>query len=150
MKKLLYPILFAFVLHLQAAVLTPFSLEGLEAVNITVLGKDKLFDASFKQSLKTEVERKLHALNIQTSSKNFSNFLIKVKIDKVDAKTLYHVTLSLVENTHISRSKEVEAIAITYTKEDSFESDAPKEDIKESVLYLVDEFAEQYKDENTK
>ena len=150
MQKIVYTVLFTFILSAQAAVLTPFSLEGLDAVNVTVLGKSKLFDDSFKQSLKAEVEQKLHALNIKTSTKNFANFLIKAKADKVGQKTLYRVTLLLVENTHISRSKEVEALAITYTKEDSFESDTPEEDVKESILYLVAEFAEQYKDENPK
>lgn len=150
MKKFVFIALFAFMLHAQAAVLTPFSLEGLEAVNVTVLGKDKLFEGTFKQTLKDDVEKKLHALNIQTTSKNFSNFLIKVKTVKVEKSTLYYVTLSLVENIHIQRSKTIEAIAITYTKEDSFESTNPEEDVKESVLYLVEEFAEQYKEENAK
>ncbi|MDD2385020.1 MAG: hypothetical protein PHN18_12575 [Sulfurospirillaceae bacterium] len=150
MKNFVFIALFSFILNAQAAVLTPFSLEGIEAVNVTVLGKDKLFEGAFKQTLKDEVEKKLHALNIKTTSKSFSNFLIKVKTVTIEKSTLYYVTLSLVESVRISRDKTIEAIAITYTKEDSFESTNPEEDVKESILYLVEEFAEQYKDENTK
>lgn len=134
-----------------AFALTPFSLEGLEGVNITVLNKKhKVLDDAFKKSLEEDIASKLKAVGIKTSSPTFSNFLIKVQESKTEKNTLCHVTLSLIENVQISRKKAVDAIAITFFKEDSFESTDLEADIRESVGFLVDEFIDQYKEENPK
>ncbi|MDD3344407.1 MAG: hypothetical protein PHR87_12630 [Sulfurospirillaceae bacterium] len=135
----------------SAFALTPFSLEGLEGVNITVLNKKhKVLDDAFKKSLEADIASKLKAVGIKTSSPTFSNFLIKVQENQTEKNTLCRVTLSLIENVHISRKNTVEAIAITFSKEDSFESNDLEADIRESVGFLVDEFIDQYKEENPK
>lgn len=148
--KSCYTLLISFLLCTNLFALTPFSLEGLKEVNVAFVDKGKLLNSEHKKALEKEIERKLHRLNIQTSSKHFSNFLVKIERLKSSTPSLYHVSLSLSETTTLHRAKPLEAIALTYMKEDIFESQNPFEDIKESLLFLLEEFAEQYTEENQK
>ena len=59
-----------------------------------------------------------------------------------------HVTLSIVENVELKRASSINGIAISYTKDDLFETASIETDVKESVLFLMDEFLDQYKEEN--
>ncbi len=145
-----YTLLISFLLCTNLFALTPFSLEGLKEVNVAFVDKGKLLNSEHKKALEKEIEQKLHRLSIQTSSKHFSNFLVKIERLKSSTPSLYHVSLSLSETTTLHRTKPLEAIALTYMKEDIFESQNPFEDIKESLLFLLEEFAEQYTEENQK
>ena len=117
-------------------------------VNVKIFDKDKILDEPSLKSLTQEVEKKLLTLGIQSSTKAFSNLIIKIQAIKVNSITVCHINLSLVENARISRSIPVEGIAIGYMKDDLFESDDIKNDIAQSITFLVDEFVEQYKEEN--
>lgn len=134
--------------HLFA--ITPYSLEGLQAVNVTILNKNKLLTDALKKELQNEIEQKLTKAGIQTSTTQFSNFLVHIKEVKIAKTAMYHIALSLGENVRISRAHSVEGVAMTYHKEEIFESSNPEADIKESIGFLVDEFLEQYKEENSK
>lgn len=127
---------------------SPFSLESLQSVNVTVLNKNKHLSDAYVKALEGEIEAKLREAGIGIATKHFSNFLIKIRENKLQDSTFLHVSLALVENAHLKRPKGVDAIAITYTKDDFFESKSIETDIKESVLFLVDEFIDQYKEEN--
>lgn len=128
--------------------LTPFSLESLKEVNVTLLDKQKLVSDPSLAMIKTEVENKLHTVGIKTSTKNFSNLLIKIQKYPIKETTLVHVTLSIVENVELKRASSINGIAISYTKDDLFETASLETDVKESVLFLMDEFLDQYKEEN--
>jgi len=127
---------------------SPFSLESLQSVNVTVLNKHKHLSDTYVRSLEKEIEAKLSEAGIGIATKHFSNFLIKIQDTKIQNTSYMHVTLSLVENAHLKRPKGVDAIAITYTKDDFFETKSIEGDVKESVLFLVDEFIDQYTEEN--
>lgn len=129
---------------------SPFSLESLSSVNITVLNKHKHLNDAYVKDLEKEIASKLSAAGIGISTKHFSNFLIKIQETKVQNSSLMHVTLSLVENAHLKRSTEIDTIAITYSRDDFFETKSAEVDVKESILFLVDEFIDQYKEENPK
>lgn len=128
--------------------MSPFSLESIKSVNVKVIDKDKSLDEPSLKTLTQEVEKKLLSLGIQSSTKAFSNLIIKIQAIKTNAITVCHINLSLVENARIARSTPVEGIAIGYMKDDLFESDDVKKDIADSIKFLVDEFVEQYKEEN--
>jgi len=138
----------AMLLCTQGFGASPFSLEALKGVNVTFLNKNKLLSEAFSASLQKEVEAKLQKAGIETSTKHFSNILFKVQIQKVKEITLVHVTLSLVENAHLKRSRPIDAIAITYSKDDFFETQSMELDLKESIFFLLDEFIDQFKEEN--
>lgn len=128
--------------------ISPFSLEGLKAVNITLLNKSALLPEPFVQSLEKELAQKLQAQGIQTSARHFSNLLIKVQHHKSGQSNLCYVSLSLVENGTFVRSSPIEAIAVSFTKDDLFECEEIQRDVAESISYLLDEFIDQYKEEN--
>ena len=128
--------------------LTPFSLESLKEVNVTLLDKQNLVSKPSLAMIKTEVEKKLHTVGITTSTKNFSNLLIKIQKYPIKETTLVHVTLSIVENVELKRASSINGIAISYTKDDLFETASLETDVKESVLFLLNELIEQFKEEN--
>lgn len=134
--------------HVNSFASSPFSLEALQGVNVTFLNKNKLLSEAYTASLQKEVEEKLLKAGIVTNSKSFSNLLFKVQTQNVKETTLVHITLSLVENARLKRLHPIDAIAITYTKDDLFETRAMETDVKESILFLVDELIDQYKEEN--
>ncbi len=128
--------------------MSPFSLESIKSVNVKIFDKDKILDEPLLKTLTQEVEKKLLTLGIQSSTKAFSNLIIKIQAIPLDSTTVCHIDLSLVENARIARSTPVDGIAIGYMKDDLFESDDIKHEIAQSIKFLVDEFAEQYKEEN--
>ena len=146
--RVLLSCIVALLLQVNSFAASPFSLEALKGINVTFLNKNKLLSEAYIASLQKEVEEKLQKAAMQTSTKNFSNLLFKVQTQKVKETTLVHITLSLVENAHLKRSRPVDAIAITYTKDDLFETNAMETDVKESILFLVDEFIDQFTEEN--
>lgn len=128
--------------------MSPFSLESIKNVNVKIFDKEKILDEPSLKALTQEVEHQLLSIGIQSSTKAFSNLIIKIQAIKLDPIIVCHINLSLVENARIARSIPVEGIAIGYMKDDLFESDDVKKDIADSIKFLVDEFVEQYKEEN--
>jgi len=146
--KMFLPLMLLFLVLSQALASSPFSLEALKGVNVTFLNKNKLLNEAYIASLQKEVEEKLQKAGLKTKSASFSNLLFKVQTQKVNEITLVHVTLSLVENAHLKRSRPVDAIAITYSKDDFFETQSMEVDLKESIFFLLDELIDQFKEEN--
>lgn len=133
----------------NALALTPFSLEHLTHVHLTLSDKGKLLPESETKAYKETLTSKLRALGVQTTPTGFSNVIVKIQSTKVQNQALCHISLMVVENTRIARKTPVDAIAITYSNDDWIETCTPAE-IKESIFFLFDEFAEQYKEENPK
>lgn len=146
--KFFLALLCSVLVHTSLFAISPFSLEEIRGVNITVLNKSGILDEPLVQSIEKQIAAHLLALGIATSSKRFSNLLIKLDHLKGTTPNVCHVTLSLVENGTFTRAKPIEALAISYTKDDLFECTDVKKEIAESIEFLVDEFIDQYKDEN--
>lgn len=128
--------------------LTPFSLEALKEVNVTLLDKQKLLNEVYLKTIKIEVENKLQNVGITTTTQHFSNLLIKIQKYAIKESTFIHVSLSIVENAELKRSPSINGIAISYTKDDMFETTSIEADVKESILFLLDELIDQFKEEN--
>lgn len=146
--KLLLSLLCSVLVHTSLFAISPFSLEEIRAVNITVLNKSGLLDEPLVKSIEKQIAARLLPLGIASSSKRFSNLLIKLDHLKDTSPNVCHVTLSLIENGTFARAKPIEALAISYTKSDLFECVDVKNEIVESIDFLVGEFIDQYKDEN--
>jgi len=146
--KILAGFILIFLTVIPSFAMSPFSLESINSVNVKIFDKDKILDEPSLKSLTQEVENKLLIIGIKSSAKAFSNLIIKIQAIKLDPITVCHINLSLVENARIVRSAPVEGIVIGYMKDDLFESDDIKTDIAQSIKFLVDEFVEQYKEEN--
>lgn len=145
MKKLL--LLCLMVVYSFA--LTPFSLENIKEVNLKFLNKKEKIPKDIETKVTNAVKSRLESLGIKTTSSIYSNFLIKVDIYKVDKKDFVTCSIFIVEEVIPKRDKSLETIAIVYKKDDSFVAEDLATDIYESVvLYLLDDFIEQYKSEN--
>ena len=145
MKKLL---LFISLLSFTYA-LTPFSLEGLKEFNVKVWNKNDLLTQAQADELKLKIEEKLTPLGLKLHSKTFSNMLVKLEGVEVDETTVVNVTIAIIEDAHPARDKEMINMTMTYTINDLFDSTDVVSDIYESVLsYLLEDFIEQYKNEN--
>lgn len=145
MRKL---IVFIFLFTYSFAI-TPFSLEGLKEVNLKILNKKKNISEKLEYEMKSKIKDELKKLGIKSETKNFSNFLVKIQIDKIGDIDFVRTSIILSEDVKLFRETNFEAIAITYRKDDSFEAENLEKDIYESVVdYLLADFIEQYKEEN--
>ena len=149
MKKLLFIILFI-VTNLFA--LSPFSLEGITEVNLKVIDKSKLTTKTNLEKITYDLEQTLDKLHIKTSTKHFSNFIVKIQGIQINEKYVMHISMFIVEDTIPARNKSIENMGITYYRDDFFDSNSKEiqTDIYESVInYLLSDFIEQYKEENS-
>ncbi|PLY08455.1 MAG: hypothetical protein C0625_02370 [Arcobacter sp.] len=147
MKKLF---LLIFIISYSFAI-TPYSLENLKEVNLKVLNKRETISKELEKRIENKIKEEFQKLEIKTESKNFSNLLVKIKIDKIKDINFVRTSLIITEDVIPLRDKNLEAIAITYKVEDSFEAEELEKDIYESIIdYLLEEFIEQYKEENDK
>lgn len=145
MKKLILFLL----LTLYSFAVTPYSLENLKEVNLKVLNKKNEISEKLEKRLKEDIKVKLEKAGIKTKTEKYSNFLVKIKINKIKDVTFVRTSIMISEDVISLRDKDVEALAITYKKDDSFEAEDLEKDIYESIVdYLLEDFLEQYKDEN--
>ena len=149
MKKLLFITIFI-VTNLFA--LSPFSLEGITDVNLKVIDKSKLTSKTNLEKITYDLEQTLEKLHIKTTTKHFSNFIVKIQGIQINEKYVMHISMFIVEDTIPTRNKSIENMGITYYKDDFFDSNSKEiqTDIYESVInYLLSDFIEQYKEENS-
>ena len=140
-------LLFFFVINSFA--ITPYSLENLKEVNLKVLNKKETISKELEKKIDNKIIEEFKKLGIKTTTDNYSNFLVKIKIDKIKDVNFVRTSIIVSEDVIPLRDKNLEMLAITYKKEDSFESEDLEIDIYESIVdYLLDDFIEQYKDEN--
>ena len=145
MKKLLLLVLF----FSYSFSITPFSLENLKEFNVKVLNKKETISKELEKKIVDKITIEFQKLGIKTQTKSFSNFKIRIKIDKIKDINFVRTAISVSEDVIPLRDKNLEMLAITYKKEDSFESEDLELDIYESIVdYLLDDFIEQYKEEN--
>ena len=130
---------------------TIFSLGGLKEVKVLIFDKKRVLPRKLKQNMKNNIVDKLEKVGLQTNTKLYSKFIVKINSMKLDDDSdtyVINVILFIVEDVALIANKENVKVAITYRKDEMFDSNNLEEDITESVNYLVSEFVEQYKQEN--
>ncbi len=148
MKKLFI----IFIFTINAFAITPFSLEGFKEANVKFSCKSKAVSEEFKKSLKQQVIKELEKADIKTSSKEYSNFVVKIEILKVKDSFAVNASIFIVEDIIPARDKTLLSMGISYKKSDLFDTVKKdiERDIKESVIdYILFDFIEQYKEENS-
>ena len=128
--------------------LTPFSLEGLKEVNVKVVEKNNLLTNDFKTKLKEKIKIQLKQVGLKTSTKKYSNFIVKIESINIEESYAVLIKLFIVEDVVLVDDKSNIKMGITFSKSDFIDTSDVLVDVEESVDYLVDEFLEQYKDEN--
>ena len=145
MKKL-FLLVFMFTYSFS---ISPYSLEGLKEMNIKVLNKKETISKELEKKIVDKIKIEFKKLGIKTESKKFSNFKIKIKIDKIKNIDFVRTAITVSEDVIPLRDKNIEMFAITYQKEDYFEAEELEADIYESIIdYLLVDFIDQYKEEN--
>ena len=143
MKK----ILLILCLNIFAFALTPFSLEGLKEAKVKISDKGKLLSKIEKKQLTSKVIAELQKTGLKTDTKLYSKIIIKVKSLKSNSKDIIFISLFVIEDVRMLNDIENIKMGITYKMDDFFEAEDLKDDIKESIEYLVSEFVDQYNDE---
>jgi hypothetical protein len=143
MKK----ILLILCINIFAFALTPFSLEGLHEAKVKISDKGKLLTKIEKKQLTAKIILKLQKTGLKTDTKLYSKIIIKVKSLKLKSKSIILISLFVIEDVRMLNDIENIKMAITYKMDDFFEAEDLKEDVTESIEYLVSEFIEQYNDE---
>jgi len=143
MKKFLLII----CLNVFAFALTPFSLEGLQEAKVKISDKGKLLSKIEKKQLTSKVIAELQKTGLKTDTKLYSKIIIKVKSLKLKSKDIIFISLFVIEDVRMLNDIENIKMGITYKMDDFFEAEDLKDDIKESIEYLVSEFVDQYNDE---
>lgn len=145
MKKLLL-LIFVFTYSFS---ISPYTLENLKEMNIKVLNKRKTISKELEKKIENKIKEEFTKLGIKTESKEFSNFKIKINIDKIKGVDFVRTAILVSEDVIPLRDKDLEMFAITYQKNDYFEAENLEDDIYESIIdYLLVDFIEQYKEEN--
>ena len=143
MKK----ILLILCLNIFAFALTPFSLEGLKEAKVRISDKGKLLSKIEKKQLTNKIIKELQKTGLKTDTKLYSKIILKVKSLKSKSKDIIFISLFVIEDVRMLNDIEKIKMGITYKMDDFFEAEDLKDDIKESIEYLVSEFVDQYNDE---
>ncbi len=139
-------ILLIFLFTTFAYAKTPFTLTGIKELYPVVEIHTDYVSQTYVAVIKKELTQKIEALGINT--KNFSDRSVAVLISglSIGDEPVVHIKLLIGEN--IKREDGVETFAMTYANEDIFEVFKLDEDLNQSIDNLLEQFAEQYKEDN--
>jgi len=139
-------ILLIFLFTTFAYAKTPFTLTGIKELYPVVEIHTDYVSQTYVAVIKKKLTQKIEALGINT--KNFSDRSIAVLISgfSIGDEPVVHIKLLIGEN--IKREDGVETFAMTYANEDIFEVFKLDEDLNQSIDNLLEQFAEQYKEDN--
>ena len=150
MKKLIS--LFSFVLLLQTSLYgtTPYNLEAIKALNILILDQNDILSTAAEKQLKNALQKKLANSGIKGEKDGVGSMFVKINATVKGNTTIAFITLGVGEETLVMRgNKEVASFSMTYSYDDMIESLNPETDVYDSVInFLVDEFLEQYDEDN--
>ncbi len=139
-------ILLIFLFTTFAYAKTPFTLTGIKELYPVVEIHTDYVSQTYVAVIKKELTQKIEALGINT--KNFSDRSVAVLISglSIGDEPVVHIKLLIGEN--IKREDGVETFAMTYANEDIFEVFKLDEDLNQSIDNLLEQFAEQYTEDN--
>jgi hypothetical protein len=139
-------ILLIFLFTTFAYAKTPFTLTGIKELYPVVEIHTDYVSQTYVAVIKKKLTQKIEALGINT--KNFSDRSVAVLISglSIGDEPVVHIKLLIGEN--IKREDGVETFAMTYANEDIFEVFKLDEDLNQSIDNLLEQFAEQYKEDN--
>lgn len=139
-------ILLIFLFTTFAYAKTPFTLTGIKELYPVVEIHTDYVSQTYVAAIKKELTQKIEALGINT--KNFSDRSVAVLISglSIGDEPVVHIKLLIGEN--IKREDGVETFAMTYANEDIFEVFKLDEDLNQSIDNLLEQFAEQYTEDN--
>jgi len=107
----------------------------------------KKLDPALKEPIFKRLTATTKALGINTEGYSPRPLVIQITTHSVNETLVYKTTLIMGEEMRRLDDNE-EVFAITYQMSDSVEPDDVKEEVLESVDFLLDQFAEQFREDN--
>lgn len=126
---------------------TPFNLKGVTQLSVHVADYSEMFDASIKPKLERMMKDKLAKLEINTDGYFHDSFVLYMKSSKVGGIELLHMEL-MISGDVMAIGKNDVTFGITYRLSDTIEVEDKNVDVVESLAFLLDEFTEQYIQDN--
>jgi len=149
MKKLSHYILSLFLMQTVLYGAGPFNLEGIDALNILVIDENKAISQQLEEKLREEIKQKLEKNGITCGKETVGALFVKVSSSRIGDTTLVHINFGVGEEAEIVRSHKVESFVISYSNEDTIESDDVEADVYDSVInFLMEEFLTQFREDN--
>ena len=144
MKKLVLLTLLS-TLFLMAQ--TPFILTGVKKVYPMVEINTKEVPQSYKQDFFNKLTDTTKKLKIDTTGYSHRPLVIQITTHSVADTLVYKIVLIMGEEMRRLDDGE-EVFAITYQMSDEIEPDDLKEELYESVDFLLEQFSDQYVEDN--
>lgn len=143
MKLLLTFMLFTLTLFAQ----TPFTLTKIKSLYPLVEIHTNKVPQSYKAEFTKTIQK--YAKEMKISTKGYSGRTLAILISRVAIGKQLALKVRLLLGEEVKRLDDGEEVfAITYQKVDMFEVDNLDEDLVDSVEYLLEEFKDQYKEDN--
>jgi len=127
----------------------PFNLEGIESLNILVIDENKAISQQLEEKLRQDIRQKLEKNGITSNKEGVGALFVKVSSSRIGDTTLVHINFGVGEEGEIVRSHKVQSFVISYSNEDTIESDDVEADVYDSVInFLMEEFLTQFREDN--
>lgn len=128
---------------------TPYNLEGIKALNVLVQDENDVLSADFEARLKALIRGHLERNGIAAKKDGVGAMFVNLTALDVGKTTVIKITLGIGEETLVLRDKEIESFALTYSYSDMIKTQHVEADVYDSVNdYLIDEFLEQFHEDN--
>lgn len=141
--------LLVFVMVFQTTLLanTPFNLHGVKKLSVHVADYSEMFDEKMKLKLETMMQKSLKKLSINTKGYFHQSFILLMQSQMLGEIKVLNLELMISGDVKPSGSKDL-TFGITYLLRDSVEVEDKESDVVESLEFLLDEFSEQYIEDN--
>lgn len=145
--SLFMPLLFA--LHLTLSAVAPYNLEGIESLNVLVIDSSKTITPELKQKIEKELKEKLEKNGIKSKKDGVGALFVKIDALQSGNSIVVSISFGVGEDARIKRDGTVDSFVVSYSNDDLFESEDVNADVYESIVsYLMEEFLEQFREDN--
>jgi hypothetical protein len=125
----------------------PFNLEGLDNLRLYFINLTEFIDESKEKALKQHITKRLKDAGFTMDARDPRTFFTKIEAFDEKKPAVIYLQIGIGEEIQTYREGEIRSFAFTYHLSDFIESDAPYDDTVESLNYLIDQFIEQYRDD---
>lgn len=149
MKKLVFTLFTILCLQLTLSAATPYTLEGITALNVLVIDHSKTISEETREKILQALQQKLEKNGIKSSKDGVGALFVKITSTKIGKTTVAYINMGIGEDAEIDRSPKVKSFVLSYSFDDMIESENIDADVYDSVMnFLINEFLEQYHDDN--
>lgn len=149
MKKLVFTLFILLFSQLALFAVTPFTLEGIKALNVLVIDNSKTISEETRVKILQGLQQKLEKNGIKSSKDGVGALFVKITSTKIGNTTVAYINMGIGEDAEINRSPKVKSFVLSYSFDDMIESENIDADVYDSVMnFLINEFLEQYHDDN--